>query len=111
MTDLTDEEFEREMDAMPDPPHVPSVDELLARGERRARERQAQGVVLVPRPPKRTAWGLWLVAAVLRAAVVAIVTEREEIAAWWRHDTSPHRPIARGAREGGYCSGTRREVA
>jgi hypothetical protein len=77
---LDDEEFEREMDAMPDLPHVPSVQELLARGE------------VVPLRTKRTAWALWLVAAVLGAAIAAIVTERHELAAWWRHGTEPIGP-------------------
>ena len=111
MADLIDEEFEREIDAMPDPPRVPSVEELLARGQRRARERQAQGVGLMPPRPKRIAWGRWLGAAGLGAAVVTIVTEREELAALLRHDTSPIGPLPEGAREGGHRSGTRWEVA
>jgi hypothetical protein len=91
VADLDDEEFEREMDAMPDPPYVPSVQELLARGEARARERRAQGIV-VPRRARRAPWAIWLVAAVLGAAIAAIVTERQELAAWWRHEPEPIGP-------------------
>jgi hypothetical protein len=91
LADLDDEEFEREMDAMPDPPYVPSVQELLARGEARARERPVQGVV-VPLRPKKTSWALWLVAAVVGAAIAAVVTERQELVAWWRHGTEPIGP-------------------
>jgi hypothetical protein len=95
MAALSDEDFDAEMDAMPDPAHVPSTAELLARAERRASERAEAGAgakVGVPMRTERRAWGLWIAAAALGAAIVAGVVERREVVAWLRHDTIPIGP-------------------
>src|SRR5580692_1864178 len=92
MAALSDEDFDREVDAMPDPARVPSTAELLARAERRASERAAAGArakVAVPVRTARRAWGLWLAAAAVGAAIIAGVATRREVVAWLRHDTIP----------------------
>jgi hypothetical protein len=83
------------MDALPEPAHLPSTAELLARAERRASERAAGGAgakVAAPVRAERRAWGLWLAAAALGAAIVAGVATRREVVAWLRHDTIPIGP-------------------
>jgi hypothetical protein len=76
---MSDEDFEREMSALPDPAHVPTAEELLARGAELATKR-AEGagggaassakVKTLPVRPRRAQWVMAFVAA---AAVFALV--------------------------------------
>ena len=92
---LGDRELEGEMRAAGlDPARVPSAEELLARAEERPRARRAGSAgkegAKVSAVPERTARAprvLWLVAAALGAAIVALAIERREVLAWLRHDT------------------------
>jgi hypothetical protein len=92
---LGDRELEVEMQAAEiDPARVPSAEQLLTRAEERARLRRLGGAgtqgAKVPALPERTRRApglLWLVAATLGAAIVALGIGRREVVAWLRHDT------------------------
>jgi hypothetical protein len=88
MAALDDEEFDREMAAMPDPGHVPTVGELIARGERRAHQRAAQEAP-VPRRLQKSTWVVWFAVAAIGAVMIPLVVERREVMAWLRRDEVP----------------------
>jgi hypothetical protein len=89
---LGDEDFDREMAALPEPSRVPSTGELLARAEERARQHAADKVSAVPSLPRPTPWVVWLVAATLGAVALALVVERHEVVAWLRREPAPIGP-------------------
>jgi hypothetical protein len=77
---MSDEDFEREMSALPEPERVPTVEELLARAAARASKRgasgvQAGGAKVKARPlqPRRPRWVALLAAAAIGGLVVAVV--------------------------------------
>jgi hypothetical protein len=92
---LGDRELGVEMQAAEiDPARVPSAEQLLTRAEERARLRplgragtQGAKVPALPERTRRAPGLLWLVAAALGAAIVALGIERREVVAWLRHDT------------------------
>jgi hypothetical protein len=92
---LGDRALEDEMRAAGiDPARVPSAEQLLTRAEERARLRrlgsaskQGAKVPALPERTRRAPRVVWLVAATLGAAIVALGIERREVVAWLRHDT------------------------
>jgi hypothetical protein len=86
---MSDEDFEREMGAKAEPSHVPTAEELLARGaERAARGGPATGAKgkAVPVQPRRPPWIALLAAAAIGGVVVAVVMNPHEMR------VSPPRP-------------------
>jgi hypothetical protein len=87
---ISDEDFEREMDALPDPARVPTAEELLARGAARAEERlegtagtSGAKVTALPVRSRTASRMVWLVAAALGALVIAVVVlvlRRDDVA-------------------------------
>jgi hypothetical protein len=82
---MSDEDFEREMGAKAEPSHVPTAEELLARGAERAAKRAASGgpatgakVKAVPAQPRRRQWIALLAAAAIGGLVVAVVMNPHE---------------------------------
>jgi hypothetical protein len=79
---MSDEDFEREMSALPEPERLPTVEELLARATTRAAKRrwggnQASGakVTALPVQPRRPQWAALLGAAAIGGLVVAVVMQ------------------------------------
>lgn len=93
LAEMSDADFERAMDKLPDVEHVPSADELLERVKQKARERAApEKVIALPEGPGPSHWVLWLVAAVVGAGGIALVVERREVLAWLRNNEAPIEP-------------------
>ncbi len=92
---MSDEEFEREMGALPEPAHVPTADELRVRSAERAREvatseGRGRGATVKVLPVSKTVSPrmLWLFAAALGVLVVVGVTKRREVVAWFKGDNT-----------------------
>jgi hypothetical protein len=100
---MGDEDFEREMAALPEPSRVPSVDELLQRGAQRAgdgsvgalhgdpvrRAGEAPGKRRRPSGGVSWAWVPWAVAAALLVLVVVVLVLRRP------HDEAHPGPLPR----------------
>lgn len=92
---MSDEEFEREMGALPEPAHVPTADEVRVRSAERARELatsedRGRGATVKALPvSKRVSHRMiWLVAAALGVLVVVGVMRRREVIAWFKGDNT-----------------------
>jgi hypothetical protein len=89
---MSDEEFDRTMATLPDPPNVLGVDEIMARARRRPGDKasdlvasNADGVAKAAQPtssnvkplrPKKTSVFVWLAAAAVGALALLIVLNR-----------------------------------
>ena len=95
---MSDEDFEREMDALPDPAHIPTAEELLARGAARAKRKEGVGGASGakgssrPVPARKMPWGAWLAAAALVAVVVGVALNRNKNVASPRPDDDAGEP-------------------
>jgi hypothetical protein len=95
---LSDEEIDSELRAHGrDPTRLPSAEELLAKAEARAGSTTARNAQVVPlQARKRTPWVVWMAAAILGAAVLALVAmNRAAIVAFFQ-GTDEIRPDDRG---------------
>ena len=89
---LSDEDFDREMQRLPEPARLPSADEIVERA--RARERRTPSA-----PPARrkrqTPLIVWLIAAALAMLLIVLLLERRDNVAAPHRDRSSQ-PDGRG---------------
>ena len=87
---LSDEDFDREMQRLPEPARVPTADEIVAR----ARER---GMSTAPpaRRKRKTPLIVWLIAAALAMLLLVLLLERRDNVAAPHRDRSSQ-PDGRG---------------
>jgi hypothetical protein len=83
---MSDADFERAMDSLPPPSRVPSVDDLLARAQEKARAQQAPGRT-APARLRRSRWAIALAAAAVVALALAI--EHRQVMAWLHGPDAP----------------------
>jgi hypothetical protein len=101
LAELGDEDFEEAIAALPDPPSVPTIDELIDRAKQRA-GREANGVAPVRAVDPPTERGrpsplLWLLAAAFIALLAVGTLRREAVVAWFKgpaQEPAPQAPQA-----------------
>ncbi len=85
---LSDEDFAREMGALPEPPRVPSVKEVLGRAGARTT------VSTLPPRANKVPAVVWLIAAALGMVLVVFVLERPQRAAERRESIGPSTSVS-----------------
>jgi len=98
LAQMSDQDFERAMAKLPEPSHVPTVEELLARGEREARPGPSGPggrvqAVDMPEEHRGVSPFVWLLAAAFAAVLAAGIAKREAVIAFFKGPPAPqHEP-------------------